>query len=142
MKKVHRVIEFNQNARVNLYIDVNTDLRKKAKSDFEKDFFDLMNNAAFGKITKNMRKHRDIKLVTTERGRLASEPNYHTTKIFMENVLAIKMEKTEILMNKLVHLGLSIQELQKILTLKFWYDNVKPRYGEKSKLCYSIWLYR
>ena len=110
MKKVHRVIEFNQNARVNLYIDVNTDLRKKAKSDFEKDFFDLMNNAAFGKITKNMRKHRDIKLVTTERGRtyLASEPNYHTTKIFMENVLAIKMEKTEILMNKLVHLGLSI----------------------------------
>ena len=110
MKKVHRVIEFNQNARVNLYIDVNTDLRKKAKSDFEKDFFDLMNNAAFGKITKNMRKQRDIKLVTTERGRtyLASEPNYHTTKIFMENVLAIKMEKTEILMNKLVHLGLSI----------------------------------
>ena len=108
LKKVHRVIEFNQNARVNLYIDVNTDLRKKAKSDFEKDFFDLMNNAAFGKITKNMRKHRDIKLVTTERGRLASEPNYHTTKIFMENVLAIKMEKTEILMNKLVHLGLSI----------------------------------
>ena len=58
MKKVHRVIEFNQNARVNLYIDVNTDLRKKAKSDFEKDFFDLMNNAAFGKITENMRKQR------------------------------------------------------------------------------------
>ena len=58
MKKVYRVIEFNQNARVNLYIDVNTDLRKKAKSDFEKDFFDLMNNAAFGKITENMRKQR------------------------------------------------------------------------------------
>ena len=58
MKKVYTVIEFNQNARVNLYIDVNTDLRKKAKSDFEKDFFDLMNNAAFGKITENMRKQR------------------------------------------------------------------------------------
>ena len=58
MKKVYRVIEFNQNARVNLYIDVNTDLRKKAKSDFEKDFFDLMNNAALGKITENMRKQR------------------------------------------------------------------------------------
>ena len=140
MKKVHRVIEFNQNARVNLYIDVNTDLRKKAKSDFEKDFFDLMNNAAFGKITENMRKHRDIKLVTTERGRtyLASEPNYHTTKIFMENVLAIKIEKTEILMNKLVHLGLSYKNYKKILILRFWYDNVKPRYGERSKLCYLI----
>ena len=65
---------------------MNTDLRKKAKNDFEKDFFKLMNNAVFRKIIENVRKHRDIKLVTTKRrkGYLVSEPNYHTTKFFTE----------------------------------------------------------
>ena len=74
---------------------MNTNLRKKAKNDFEKDFFKLMNNAVFGKTMENMRKHRDIKLVTTERKRnyLVSEPNYHTTKFFTEDLLAIEMEK-------------------------------------------------
>ena len=96
---------------------MSTDLRKKENNDFEKYFFKLMNNAVFGKNMENVRKHRDIKLVTTERRRnyLVSEPNYHTTKFFTENLLAIEMKKTEILMNKPVHLGLSILELNKIL---------------------------
>ena len=76
-----------------------------------------MNNAVFGKTMENVRKHRDIKLVTTERRRnyLVSEPNYHTTKFFTENLLAIEMRETEILMNKPVYLGLSIQELSKTM---------------------------
>ena len=95
LKKVHRVIKFNQNAWLKPYIDMNTDLRKKAKNDFEKDFFKLMNNAVFGKTMENVRKHRDIKLVTTERRRnyLVSEPNYHTTKFFKGYPLAIEMKK-------------------------------------------------
>ena len=74
---------------------MNTDLRKKGKNDSEKDFFKLMNNAVFEKLMENVRKHRDIKLVTTERRRnyLMSEPNFHTTKFFTENVLAIEMKK-------------------------------------------------
>ena len=81
---------------------MNTNLRKKAENDFEKDYFKLMNNANFGKSMENLRKHKDIKLVTTERRRnyLVSEPNYHTTKFFTEYLFAIEMEKTEILMNK------------------------------------------
>ena len=81
---------------------MNTDLRKKAKNDFEKDFFTLMDNAVFAKTMKNVRKHRDIKLVATERRRnyLVSKTNYHTTKFFTENLLAIEMKKTEIIMNK------------------------------------------
>ena len=73
---------------------MNTDVRKKAKFDFEKDFFKLMNNAIFGKTMENVRKHRDTKLATTERRRnyLVSEPNYHTTKFFTENLLAIEMK--------------------------------------------------
>ena len=93
-----------------------------------------MNNAVFGKTMENVRKHRDIKLITTERRRnyLVSEPNYHTTKFFTKNLLAIEMKKTKILMNTHVCLGLSILELSKILMYEFWYDYAKLKYGEKS----------
>ena len=77
-------------------MNMNTDLRKKAKNDFEKYSFKLMNNAVFGKTMENGRKYKDIKLVTTERRRnyLVSEPNYHTIKFFTENSLTIEMIKT------------------------------------------------
>ena len=67
---------------------------------------------------------------------LVSEPNYHTTKFFKENLLEIEMKKTQILMNKPVYSGLSILDLSKTVMYKFWYDYVKPKYGENAKLCY------
>ena len=86
---------------------------------------------------KNVRKYRDIKLVKTERRRnyLVSEPKCHTTKFFTEYLLPTEIKKTEILMNRPVCLGLSILELSKVLNYEFWYDYVKPKYGEKTKLC-------
>ena len=91
---------------------MNTELRKQAKNDFEKDFFKLMNNSIFGKTMENVRKHRDIKLVTTDnrRNQLISEPNYYTTKCFSENLLAIEMKKIKLKMNKPVYLGSSAPE--------------------------------
>ena len=117
---------------------MNTELRKQSKNDFEKDFFKLMNNAVFGKTMENVIKHRDIKLVTTDkrRNQLVSEPNYHTTKWFSENLLAIEIKKTNIKMNKPVYLGLSILEISKTLMYEFWYDYMKPKYGDSVKLCY------
>ena len=96
-----------------------------------------MNNAVFGKTIEIERKHTNIKVVTTERGRdyLVSEPSYHTTRFFIEKLLAIEMIKTQILMNKPVYLGLSILDLSKTLMYEFWYDYV-PKYGENAKLCY------
>ena len=92
----------------------------------------------FGRTMENVRKHTDIKLVATEKRRnyLVSEPNYHITKFFTENLLAIEMRKTRILMNKPAYLGLSILELNKIVTYEFWYDYIKSKYKEKTKLCY------
>ena len=97
LTKVHRVIEFDQEAWLKEYIDVNTELRKKASNDFEKDFFKLMNNAVFGKTMENVRKHRDIKLVKTDkkRNKLVSEPNYHTMKLTDNNLAIIAMRKVK-----------------------------------------------
>ena len=91
-----RVIKFNQKALLEPFIKINTDLRKIASNDFEKNFFKFLNNVASGKTKENLRKHRNIKLVTTERriNYLVLEPNYHTTKLFTENLLAIQMKKT------------------------------------------------
>ena len=97
-----------------------------------------MKNVVFQKTLENVRKHRYIKLATTEtrRNYQVSKPNYGTTKIFTKNLLAIEMKKTEILVNKPVCLGLLILGLSKILMYEFWYDYVKPKFSEKAKLCY------
>ena len=128
LKKVHRSIEFNKKAWLNKYIDMNTELRKKAVGEFESNFFKLMNNSVFGRTFMKVRKQRDIKLVTTDerRDQLVSVPNYHTTKWFSENLLAIEMKKTKVKMNKPVYLGLSILEISKTLMYEFWYDYMKP----------------
>ena len=95
LKKVHKLIQFNQDAWLKTYIDMNIKLRTIANNDFQKDFFKLMNNAVSRKIVENVRKHRDIKLVTTDkrRNQLALESNYHTTKYFSESVVAIEMRR-------------------------------------------------
>ena len=101
---------------------MNTKLRKEAKNEFEKDFFKLMNNSVFGKTMENVRKHRDIKLVTTEEKRikLLSRPNYHTTKQFSENLLTIEMKKTKVKINKPIYLGMSILDISETLILHGW----------------------
>ena len=111
---------------------MNAELRKNAKNDFEKDIYKLMNNALFGKTMENVRKHKDNKLVTNNKKRckVVSKPNYHTTKWFSDEFVAVEM-------NKLMYLGFSILEVSKILMYEFWYDYMKPKYGEKAKLCYT-----
>ena len=137
-KKIHRVIEVNQKEWLKPCIDMNTELRKAAKNDFEKDLFKLMNNSVFGKTMENIRKHRDIKLVTTDkkRSKFVSEPNCHTINFISEDLSIIEMKKTKVKMNKPIYLGLSILEISKILMHEFWYDYMKPKYNDKVKLCY------
>ena len=122
LRKTHRVIQFNQEDWLKPYIDMNTKLRKEAKNEFEKDFFKLMNNFIFGKTMENVRKHIDIKLVTTDekRNKLVSEPNYHTTKRFSESLLAIEMKKSKVKMNKPIYLGMPILDISETLMYEFW----------------------
>ena len=97
-----------------------------------------MNNAVLVKTMENARKHRDIKLVTTDkrRNQLVSKPNRHTTKRFSENLLAIEMKNTKVKMKKPVYLGMSILEISKTLMHEFWYDYIKPKYQDNAGLCY------
>ena len=97
-----------------------------------------MNNAVFGKTMENFRKHRNIKLVTTnkKRSKLVSEPNYHTMNFISEDLSIIEMNKTRVKMNKPIYLGLSILDISKKLMYEFWYDYMKPKYGNDVKLCY------
>ena len=138
LKKIHRIIEFNQEAWLKPYIDMNIELRKLARNNFEKYLFKLMNNSVFGKTMKNIRKHRDLKLVTTDkkRSKLVSEPNYHTINLISEDLSIIEMKKTKVKMNKPIYLGLSILEISKILMYEFWYDYMKPKYNDNVRLCY------
>ena len=138
LKKIHRIIEFNQKAWLKPYTDMNTELRKLAKYDFEKDLFKLINNAVFGKTMENIRKHRDTKLVITDkkRNKLASEPNDHAMNNISEDLSIIEMNRTRVKMNKPIYLGLSILDISKILMYEFWYDYMKSKYNNDVKLCY------
>ena len=138
LKQAHEVIEFRQEAWLKPYIDINTEFRQEAKNQFEKDFFKLMINSMFGKTMENVRNHRDIKLVTTnkQRNKFASEPNYHSTKYISKDLLIMEMKKTEVKMNKPMYLGQAVLDNSKTLMHEFWYDYLKPKYGDKVKLCY------
>ena len=115
LKTLHRLIQFYQKGWLKPYIDMNTELRKNAKKEFEKNLFQLMNNSVFGKTLENVRNHKDIKLVTSNkrRKRLVSEPNYYSHKTFSNRLMAIEMKKTWVKMIKSLYLRVSILNICK-----------------------------
>ena len=117
---------------------LNTRLRKDAKNEFEKDFFKLMNNSVFGKTMENIRNHKDMKLVTSDKKYLkyVMKPNFKGGHPFSKHLFAVEMGKTEITMNKPVYLGQAILDLSKTLMYEFHYDYMRPKYDSKVKLCY------
>ena len=136
---IHRGIKFNESQWLKKYIALNTDLRTKARNEFEKDFFKLMNNSVFGKTMENIRNRVNIKLVTDKKKaeKLAAKPNFKHCNIFDENLIAIHMKKTSLTMNKPVYLGMNILDLSKILMFDFHYNYIKKKYGDKAKLLFT-----
>ena len=117
---------------------MNTKLRTDTKTDFEKDFFKLMNNSVFKETMENGRKYRNTRLVTTNKREsyLPLEQNDHTTKWFLRKILPTEVNNAKAEMNKPIYLGLSILEISKTAAYEFWYDYVKVKYQDKANLCY------
>ena len=137
---IYRGIKFVESEWMKPYIDKNTNLRAKAKNNFEKDFYKLMNNSVFGKTMENIRNRIDVKLVNTEEKlrKLAAKPNFKgPPKIFSENLISVHMKKTSLTMVKPVYLGMCILDLSKTIMFDFHYNYIKSKYRDKAKLLFS-----
>ena len=140
LKKIHEGIKFIESEWMKPYIEMNTNLRTKAKNNFEKDFYKLMNNSVFGKTMENIRNRVNVKLVNTEEKlkKLVAKPNLKSPpKIFSENLISVHLKKTSLTMNKPVYLGMCILDLSKTIMYDFHYNYIKPKYGEKAKLLFT-----
>ena len=138
LKRIHKAIEFKQLAWMKEYIDFDTKVRTAATNDFEKDFYKLMSNSAFRKTMENIRKHRNVKLVTNRQAylKLVMKPNFKSGVRFSENLMGCEMGKIKVVMNKLVYLGQAILDLSITVMYEFHYDYMAPKYGKKLDLCY------
>ena len=139
IKKIHRVLKFDQSLWLKQYIDFNTEKRKNAKNSFKKDFFKLMDNSVFGKTTENLRKRVDVRLVTDGKklDKLTSKPTYVSSKIFNENLMAVHKVKETLTLNRLAYVGMCILDLSKTLMYNFHYGYIKRMYGNKAKLLFT-----
>lgn len=142
LKKVHRILKFKQSLWLKPYIDLNTELRTKADNDFEKSLFKLFNNAVFGKTMENLRLRHDIKLVSKWEGKrgarkMIASPKFKRCRIFGENLVAIEMKQTHILMNKPIIIGMCVLDVSKLTMYSFLYDFLKPQYGDRIEIAYG-----
>ena len=139
LKKVHRILEFDQSPWLKQYIDFNTQKRTQAKNAFEKDFFKLMNNSVFGKTMENIRKRVDVRLITDVQKlkKMASRPTYVSCKIFNENLVAIHKIKQTLTLNRPAYVGMCILDLSKTLMYDFHYNYIKEKYGDKARLLFT-----
>jgi len=141
LKRVHRVLEFEQERWMERYIRMNTEFRKNAKSDFEKNFYKLMNNSVFGKTMENLRNRVDIKIVrsseTDKIRKLVASPFYSRHVIFSNDLVGIDMRKSKLLLNKPVYTGMSILDNSKIMMYDFSYNELKKQYGPRCELLYT-----
>ena len=141
LKHVKRVLEFEQECWMEPYIRMNTEFRKQAKNDFEKNFYKLMNNSVFGKTMENLRNRVDIKIVRSNEKdkirKLVASPLYARHVIFTNDLVGIDMHKSRLLLNKPVYTGMTILDKSKILMYDFFYNHLKKQYGEKCELLYT-----
>ena len=139
LTKVHKGVKFQQRCWLKPWIDFNTEKRKEAKSDFEKDMFKLMNNAVYGKTMENVRNHIDFELVSTQERvqKCINNPNYKGCHIINDELAGVEKTKTVLKLDKPIYLGMSILDLSKVHMYSFYYDVLKEKYKDNIKLIYT-----
>ena len=137
LKRINRAVRFSQSSWLKEWIDLNTNFRKVAKNDFEKDYFKLMNNAVFGKCMENVRDRIEIKTAFDAKylQKYVSKPNFHSSKVLVDDKMVLmKLNKKTVQLNKPIYAGFSILELSKYHMYDFHYNTMKPRYNENIEL--------
>ncbi|XP_063538051.1 uncharacterized protein LOC134747347 [Cydia strobilella] len=145
LTKVHRILKFKQTNWLKKYIDLNTTLRTSAETEFEKDFYKLMNNAVFGKTMENIEKRVDVYLLSQWESKdhikgiesYIARPEFHSISIFSESLAAVQLKKTSLLYNKPIYLGFCILDLSKTLMYDFHYGYMQQKFGNNVKLLYT-----
>ena len=139
LKKVHRCISFNQSKWLKTYIDFNTEKRKEAKTDFEKDMFKLMNNAVYGKTMEDVKKHIDFELIEDQKRyeKVVNSPTFKYTHIINENLVGVEKLRQKVKLNKPIFIGMSILDLSKNHMYGFYYDKLKPKFNDNISLIYT-----
>ena len=139
LKKIHKGVKFKEENFMKKYIDFNNELRTKAKNDFEKDFFKLLNNSVFGKTLENVRNRVDIQLCNREEKavKLFSKCNFDKRTIFSKYLIAVHMHKKNVKLDKPIYLGVSILDLSKTIMYDFHYNYTKKKYEKNSNLLYT-----
>ena len=139
LKKVHRAIKFEQKEILKPYIEFNTEKRKNARNDFEKDIFKLLNNAVFGKTMEDKRKHLDFEIVSDERRfmKCVNNPSFKHSHIINQDLVGVEKQKPKLKLDKPIFIGMSILDLSKQHMYKFYYDVMKPKYGDNIRMVYT-----
>ena len=139
LKKVHRAIKFNQANFLKPFIEFNTEKRKQAKNDFEKDLFKLMNNSVYGKTMENVRHHLDYELVSTPERfqKCVNKPTYRNRHIITEDLVGVEKKFATVKLDKPIYMGMSILDYSKTHMYSFYYDVLKPKYNDDIKLVYT-----
>ena len=141
LTKVHRALKFKQSPWMKQYFGLNTELRKKATSNFEKDLYKLMNNSVFGKNIENLRKRVDVKLVRPweeeKIRKLIASPSFNRTNIFDDGLAAIHMHKSKFVLNRPIFVGMIVLGLFKTLMYDFYYNKLLKQYGKNVDLLYT-----
>ncbi|XP_076383749.1 uncharacterized protein LOC143260999 [Megalopta genalis] len=142
LKKIHRILKFEQSCWLRRYIDLNTRLRANANNDFSKNLFKLMNNAVFGKTMENVRNHVNVKLLSRwsgryGAGRLIARPNFHSCTVFSEDFVAVQMNQLSIKFYKPIYIGMSVLDISKLHLYDFHYGYMLPNFQERCRILYT-----
>ena len=138
--KIHKILTFDEKPFLKNYIDLNTNLRKKAKNDLEKDLFKLMNNAIFGKSMENVLNRSNIKLINNDPEKLLKlirQPNFQHAYEISNKLCLVESKPVKTVFNKPIYLGACILETSKLHMHQFWYDHLKNKYNNKVELVYT-----
>ena len=138
--KIHKILTFDEKPFLKDYVDLNTNLRKKAINDLEKDLFKLMNNAIFGKSMENVLNRSNIKLINNDPEKLLKlmrQPNFQNAYEISNKLCLVESKPIKTVFNKPIFLGAVILETSKLHMYQFWYDHLKNKYNDNIELIYT-----